>query len=396
MRRAICAGRDNSAKSAACRRATIYWMTKRVLIIGGYGNFGRHIAKSLAWEPGLRLLIGGRSLAKARKFAKELAAANGAEPIELDILGDVGGVLAGTKPDIVIHTAGPFQHQGYGVAEACLRVGCHYIDLADARRFVAGIGRYDRQAKERNLLIVSGASSVPCLSAAVIDHYRPRFSSLDTIEYGISAAQKPNRGLATTTAILGCVGKPFTTLVNSRRATVHGWQDVHTRHYPELGRRLFGNCDVPDLELFPSRYPELKTIRFAAGLEVPAPHLGLWALSWLVRIRAIGSLDRLAPYLLKASFLFDSLGSGQGGFHMFLSGTGHDGKPLSERFYLVARSGHGPFIPCAPAILLGKGLATGETSARGARPCLDLIDLETYLAALKGLHISIVTESAHG
>jgi hypothetical protein len=72
------------------------------------------------------------------------------------------------------------------------------------------------------------------------------------------------------------------------------------------------------------------------------------------------------------------------------------GRALSERLYLVARSGHGPFIPCAPAILLAKGLACGEVAARGARPCLDLIDLETYLGALQGLDISVVTESTHG
>jgi hypothetical protein len=75
---------------------------------------------------------------------------------------------------------------------------------------------------------------------------------------------------------------------------------------------------------------------------------------------------------------------------MFLSGVGHDGMAKSERFFMIAGSGHGPYIPCMPAILLAKGLASGEVSARGARACLDLIDLETYLGTLKGLDIEII------
>ena len=102
--------------------------------------------------------------------------------------------------------------------------------------------------------------------------------------------------------------------------------------------------------------------------------------------------ESLAPHaerLLKLAFLFDVLGSDRSGFHMFLSGLGHDGRPLERRFFLVARSGHGPFIPCMPAILLARRLAAGEAVAPGARPCLDLIDLPTYLAALDGFDITV-------
>lgn len=367
-------------------------MTKRILIIGGYGNFGGYIAKTLAQEPNIKLLIGGRSVAKARQFIAGLPAPVTAEPVALDIASDISPILAEIKPDVVIHTTGPFQKQGYGVAEACIGQGCHYIDLADARGFVAGISKYDERAKQRNILVVSGASSVPCLTSAVIDHYRVRFSSLEKVEYGITAAQQTNRGLATTSAILSYVGKPFMTLIDGCNTPVYGWQDLHAREYPEIGRRLFGNCDIPDLELFPSRYPELKTIRFSAGHEIPVLHVGLWLLSWLVRARIIPSLDSMSAFLLKASFLFDIFGTKRSGFHMLLSGKGKNGAPKTEAFYIVARSGHGPYIPCMPAILLAKGLAGGTITATGAQPCLDLIDLDTYLDALKGLDISVVKD----
>jgi hypothetical protein len=159
---------------------------------------------------------------------------------------------------------------------------------------------------------------------------------------------------------------------------------------------LFGNCDIPDLELFPKRYPGLSTIRFGAGHEIKLLHLGTWLLSWGVRLGLLPPLGRYSERLLKWSFLFDPLASGRSGFHMFLRGEGANGGKRIERFYIIARRGHGPFIPCMPAIILAKRLARGELPERGARPCLDLIGLDELLTAFDGLDISIVREAEIG
>ena len=364
-------------------------MVARVLVIGGYGNFGSYIARSLAKDREIRLVIGGRSQAKAREFAAQLGGANPAEGHAIDIDGDLAEALGRISPDVVVHTSGPFQRQDHRVARACIAHGCHYVDLADARDFVVSIGELDAAARDRGVIVVSGASSVPCLTAAVIDRYKPSFGRMERIDYGISAAQQTNRGLATTSSVLSYVGKPLLRLLDGRMQRVFGWQDTHVVRYPELGLRLFGNCDIPDLDLFPKRHPEVRDIRFAAGHELKILHMGTWALSWLVRLGLVRSLDAHAERLLKFAFLFDRLGSSRSGFHMFLAGEGRDGQPRRVRFFIVARSGHGPYIPCIPAILLARRLSRGEVNARGAMPCVDLISLEDYLGALEGLDISV-------
>ena len=63
------------------------------------------------------------------------------------------------------------EKHGYDVAKACIAWGCHYIDLADGREFVDGISALDALARENNVLVVSGASSVPCLTSALVDHW---------------------------------------------------------------------------------------------------------------------------------------------------------------------------------------------------------------------------------
>ncbi|MBI2234463.1 MAG: saccharopine dehydrogenase NADP-binding domain-containing protein [Micavibrio aeruginosavorus] len=363
-------------------------MVKRVLIIGGYGNFGSFICKKLARESDLQLIVAGRSRGKAENLIAGLDAVNRPEAAAFDINSGLPESLAALKPDIVIHTSGPFQAQDYHVAKACIAQGCHYIDLADGRAFVGGITVLDEAARKKSVLVVSGASSVPCLTVALVDHYRGAFERLEKLDYGITTAQKTNRGLATTAAILSYTGKPFPTLIDGQMQNVYGWQGLRLRKYPELGWRLLGNCDVPDLALFPKRYPDLKTVRFYAGLEIPFIHLSLWGLSWLVRLGLIRRLEKAAPLLLKASFLFDWLGSANSAFHMNLSGKGKDGSDKSIAFALTARSGDGPYIPCMPAVLMAKKLAGGQTTTTGAQPCVGLITLDEYLGALSGLDIS--------
>lgn len=363
-------------------------MTKRVLIIGGYGNFGSFIARRLARDDNVQLIIAGRSLSNAKNFASSLYAQRSAEAGQLDINAGLSASLALLKPDIVIHTSGPFQSQGYEVANACIECGCHYIDLADGREFVAGIVELDHRARGKGVLVVSGASSVPCLTSALVDHYQTLFDSIEHLDYGITTAQKTNRGLATTAAILGYVGKPFTTLKDGSTTTVYGWQDLHSRHYRGLGRRMLGNCDVPDLALFPERYPGLRSLRFCAGLEIPFIHLGLWALSGLVRAGMISNLARFAPALLRLAMLFDWAGSANSGFHMAITGKDRNGSVQRLNFELIARGGDGPYIPCTPAILIASRLASGALSDTGATPCVGLISKDDYLNALADLNIS--------
>ena len=117
-------------------------------------------------------------------------------------------------------------------------------------------------------------------------------------------------------------------------------------------------------------------------------HIGTWLLSWVVRLRLARSLAGYAGRLLRLSFLFDSLGSDKSGFHMFLGGTGQDGNPMLVRVFMVARQVHGPNIPCMPAIILARRIAAGKAPQPGARPCLDLIDLDEYLGSIAHLDIS--------
>jgi hypothetical protein len=112
-------------------------------------------------------------------------------------------------------------------------------------------------------------------------------------------------------------------------------------------------------------------------------HLGLFALSWIVRSGIPLDLARHAALLLRASHWFDRFGSGDGGMHVIMRGRDQRGGALERSWFIVAKSGDGPQIPCVPAILLARKLSLGEGLPAGARACVGLIALPDYLAELK-------------
>lgn len=355
-------------------------MEFRTIVLGGYGLFGRRIVRRLAREPALRVVVAGRNAAAARALAAEA----GADALACDAASPaLADTLAHERPQLVINAAGPFQGSDYAVARAAFAAGAHYVDLADAREYVAGFDALDADARERGLLAVAGASTVPGVSAAVVDRYRGDFARLRGIDIGISPGNRTERGLATVAAILSYVGRALPWRERGRRVAVRGWQRLERHVYaPPVGARWLAACDVPDLALFPERYAPLDTLRFRAGLELKRLHFGVWLLSWLVRAGLVRDLARYAPALKRASEWFLAAGSDAGAMHVTLTGGDAHGAAKRLTWEIVARDGDGPEIPATAAVVIALKLARGEIAARGARPCVDLFTLEECLASL--------------
>lgn len=361
-------------------------MTVTVIVLGGYGNFGRRICTALAGDTDIRVVVAGRDPVQAAALAQQLGPHATALTLDCRAPG-FAEALRASGARVLIHAAGPFQHQDYRVAEACIAASCHYLDLADGRDYVCGIGALHERAEACGLLVVSGASSVPALSAAVVDRYRPQFAQLESIRHAISSGAVPP-GLATMRAVMGYVGKPFRRWRDGRWQTVHGWQDLHTHRFPPpVGRRWLASCDVPDLELFPQRYAGVREVCFHAGVGYASTTIATWALSWLVRLRLLTSLVPLSRPLHALATWIAPWGSKHSAMHVQLRGQGHDGRPLQQNWTLLAGSDHGPRIPCLPAIALARKLLRGELAQRGAMPCLGLLQLEEILGAVPGLDI---------
>ena len=226
----------------------------KTLILGGYGNFGARISSALAAQFGANLLIAGRDGPRAKALATTLG--HGVQGVEIDLSKPgFSRELAALGVELLIHTAGPFQAQDYAVARAAAAAGAHYVDLADGRRFVCDFPQALHATFESaGRIAVSGASTLPALSSAAVDHLCADWQHIDTIDICIAPAQTAPRGKATIAGVLSYCGAPISVWCDGEWQTHHGWAKPERVFFERLKPRLGALCDVPDLELFPQRY----------------------------------------------------------------------------------------------------------------------------------------------
>lgn len=350
----------------------------KALVLGGYGNFGARIVQALANDAGIQLVIGGRNQTRAKALAQQTGSA--AQAMVIDATdANLAARLRSEGIGLVIHTAGPFQAQGYAVAEACAAAGAHYIDLADGRRFVCDFpAAMQARFVAAQRCAVSGASTVPALSSAVVDHLVQGWQAIHSIDVCIAPAQTAPRGVATLESVLSYCGVPVDIWREGRWQQALGWASPAPVRFPRMKSRRAALCDIPDLELFPSHYQVKETVMFRAALEVP---LSQTAFAWLAALHRWGLLPRpqaLAPWLLRGAPLFDRWGSALGGMYAQVTGLDATGQPTQARWDIAADNDHGPEIPCMAAILLARRLARGEGPAPGAHTATGLLALDEF------------------
>ena len=359
---------------------------QKILVLGAYGFFGSRICAALAKNPRIHLILAGRDLSKATAAAYQLGlSAHHARQLD-STKPDLALQLRKLGINVVIHAAGPFQGQGYEVARAAIKAGCNYLDLADGRAFVTGIFRLDAEARAAGVSVISGASSLPALTSAVVDKYRGEFKRLDSIRIGMTSGGLIP-GIATLRSILSYCGKPFRTLENGAWIEVHGWLDTRQHEFSKsVGVRRIGRCDVPDLDLLPQRFP-VRTVSFHAGFASSTAHQAIELLAMQVKARRLKSAQPFASTLYTLGRWMQPVFSDRGAMFVKLEGLHENGARYAHTWNIVARENHGPYIPCAPSIALANKIAAGGKLPAGAMPCMGLLTVDELMEPLKGFSI---------
>lgn len=350
----------------------------RVLVLGGYGNFGARISKALAGDPSIHLLVAGRNAESAQSLATTLG--GNAVGIGLDHeRSDFVQQLCDRKVDLVIHTAGPFQAQGYSVARAAAAAHAHYIDLADSRRFVCDFPpALTSTFSAIQRVAISGASTVPALSSSVIDHLCQAWQRVDSIDICIAPAQKAPRGHATVAGVLSYCGLGIPVWEGGQWQERIGWAGPTPETFHRLRPRLGALCDIPDLELFPSHYQVKDRVSFRAALEVGLAQRSFSAIAMLRQWGLLSHPEKLAGLLHRTGWVLDSLGTPLGGMVVRVAGLDKDGTPRKRSWHIAADNDHGPEIPCMATILLARQLAVGQLTLTGAHTSTGLLALADF------------------
>ena len=359
--------------------------TLRILIVGGYGAFGGRLAQLLAGEARITLIIAGRSAARAGSFCDGLRAAATTIAAHFDRDGDLDAQIKRLNPDIIVDASGPFQgygHEPYRLVAAALAAGVGYMDLADGSDFVGGIARFDAAAKDRGVFILSGVSSFPVLTAAVVRRLARGLERVDTITGGVAPSPYAGVGRNVIRAIASYAGKPVPLTRNGQPSFGYGLAETMRYTICPPGRLPLRNIrfsliDVPDLRMLPPHWPGLRSIWMGAG---PAPeilHVALNVLASAVRLKLLPSLGFLAPVFHRA---INALrwGEHRGGMFVQIEGATTGGATVTRSWHLLAEGDDGPLIPSMAVAAIVRRCLAGEPPAPGARPAVNALELEDY------------------
>jgi hypothetical protein len=345
-------------------------MSVRVLIVGGAGAFGRRLAEGLVATTDAHVVIAGRSLQRAEEAAAALGAA--AAALDRDKADPVA--IAALNPDIVVDAAGPFQGANLRFAQACIEAGTHYFDLADARDFVAAFPKLDQQAKARRVAAITGASSTPAITHAVLDELCDGWRRVDCVYAAIAPGNRAPRGASVVKAILTWAGAPVRVFKQGAWRSQSGWSHCRSMDIEGLGRRRLALAETPDLDLVPQRFAVRDTALFMAGLELPLLHRG---------VETVGALrgvwrhpERAAELFRRVSELLLPFGSDKGAMVVEVQGRDRTDQPTRALWTMIAPSGLGPYTPTLPALALLRRFIAGAALAPGAYPCVGLLKLE--------------------
>lgn len=346
----------------------------QILLIGATGVFGSRLAEQLVREEGIAVTLAARKSAKLDALANRLSTSIDTKILDRDAVSasDLTGF------DLVIDAAGPFQSSGSEVIDAAIQAGCHYFDLADGREFIAHIGKYDAPARRAKIAVITGASSIPALSHAVIDHLITGWEQVERIKIGIFPGNRAPRGRAVVEAILSYTGKPVRIFRNGKWQFLPGWSMTHRENIPLVGKRWASICDTPEQDLLVERYKPEQSAEFFAGMELAILHLGLLFLSIPVRWRILGSLRPAAGILLWIAQRLIAFGSDRGGMVVKVWGRNANGQKLGRLWSLQANANHGPYVPTLAALILTRHLRDGKLNFVGASACSGFLSYDDF------------------
>ena len=366
----------------------------RVLVIGGYGTFGGRLVELLAASPDLTIYVGGRSQTRAEAFCKRVTRPGGATlvPVIVDRQRLTTEILTSLQLTLVVDASGPFQsydddQDPYHVVRACISTSINYIDLADASEFVNNIDGLDDDARSAGVFALSGVSSFPVLTCAVVCALSGDLMELKSVTAGIAPSPYAGVGGNVIRAIASYSGKPIPVRRNGKNTTAYALTESMTCTITVPGMiplkpTHFSLVDVPDLQLIPELWPNVGSVWVGAGPVPKILHRVLNRLATLVKWRLLPSINGLAP-LMNVVMNHVRWGDHRGGMFIRIEGTNSLHEPQLRTWHLIAEGDDGPYIPSMAAQAIIRKCLAGTPPAKGARSAhadLELTDYDALFA----------------
>lgn len=155
----------------------------KVVVLGGYGHYGRYIAQKLAERNIVTtLVIAGRSFEKAQAQAERLG--DKAVAVRVDLFGEAKVPDALRGANLIVNAAGPDHLTAVPGLRLAIAAGADYCDLNISWRATEEALAMDRDAEGAGITAITGIGAFPGLFGLLAMHGVGRFDRVKAVRIG--------------------------------------------------------------------------------------------------------------------------------------------------------------------------------------------------------------------
>ncbi|MCP3097415.1 saccharopine dehydrogenase NADP-binding domain-containing protein [Myxococcus sp. K15C18031901] len=209
-------------------------MSRQVVIVGGYGQVGREVARALAPEFPGRVVIAGRSQARAEALAARLG--HGVRGMALDVE-DAAAVDRLHGAALVVMCVDQTRDD---FVRACLAAGLDYVDVTARHASLVAFERLDVLAREAGSTAVLSVGLAPGVSNVLAAMAAERLARVERMDLFVLLGAGDVHGDAAVAWTLDQLDAPFEVLEGGRARRVRGFGERAWVRLPEESRPRAG------------------------------------------------------------------------------------------------------------------------------------------------------------
>jgi hypothetical protein len=185
---------------------------ERILILGGYGVFGRLLAKELLERTPHTVILAGRSRRAATAARSQLGNGDRTRAVALDLHDPDSIVPELANVDVAVCAAGPFQGLSPQLVLRSIGAGVHWLDISDDPRWIASVVHHpeiQHLARERDLVVAPGMSTSPAISSALAELCRKELPSAMSVRTALFVGNRNAKGAGVIASALASCRSPL-------------------------------------------------------------------------------------------------------------------------------------------------------------------------------------------
>ncbi|NVI99081.1 saccharopine dehydrogenase NADP-binding domain-containing protein [Myxococcus sp. AM009] len=342
--------------------------TGDILVVGGYGQVGQEVVRILAPSFPGRVVVAGRSRAKAESLARRTG--EGTRARALDV----------TASDAVAHLNGValvvmcLDQQASSFVEYCLRSGLDYVDVSASEVSLAAFERLAPVAAQSGSTAVLSVGVAPGLTQVLAARAASLLDTVEQLDLFVLLGGGDIHGAAAIEWTLENLSAPFDVYRQGQLHRVHGFHEATWVHFPGEARpRRAWRFNFPDQRTV-ARTLSVPTVSTWLCFDPP----GLGRLAALAVRLGMGRLLRWPPLRRVATWLALRVHAGSDVCSVLAQARGHSaGMPATRVMTLQGR--REAMLTGRVAAEVARELLAGHGPGSGVLHLEQFVDSEPFL-----------------